>query len=73
VATTTIQVTRGLRRKLASLKLHSRESYSEVLERLLEDLRELDEETRREIEQARREIKAGKFKTQEQVRAELGL
>ncbi len=59
-------------RALAALKLHPRETYNDVLERILEDLSELNEETRRKVEEAVRAIKAGKFRTHDQVRAELG-
>lgn len=72
VATTTIQVSKGMRGALERLKLHPRESYEEVLARLLEDLRELSEETKKEIAIALREIKAGKFRTHEQLKAEMG-
>ena len=72
VATTTIQLSKGTKDVLAGMKLHPRETYEEVLERLLEDLRELSEETKREIERARREIKAGKYRTHDQLKAELG-
>ncbi len=72
VATTTIQLSSGMKKTLQAMKLHPRESYEEVLERILEDLRELNEETKREIEQARREIAQGKFKTHEEVRREMG-
>jgi len=54
------------------MKLHPRESYEEVLERLLEDLHELNEQTKKEIEQAIREIKAGKQRTHQQLKGELG-
>jgi len=54
------------------MKLHPRETYEEVLERLLEDLRELNEQTKKEIEQAIRDIKAGKFRTHRQLKDELG-
>lgn len=72
VATTTIQLTSKLKKALESMKLHPRETYNDVLERILEDLSELNEETKREIEQAVKEIEAGKFKTHEQVKAEMG-
>jgi len=72
MATTTIQLSRGMKDVLEGMKLHPRESYEEVLERLLEDLRELSDETKKEIEKARREIKAGKFRTHDQLKAELG-
>ncbi|TLZ52098.1 MAG: hypothetical protein E6K18_03440 [Methanobacteriota archaeon] len=57
---------------LERLKLHPRETYEEVIERLLEDLRELSQETKREIERAVREIKAGKYRTHGQLKAEMG-
>ena len=72
MATTTIQVSKEMREALETLKLHPRETYEEVLERLLEDLRELNEETKREIERAIREIKAGKYRTHEQLKTEMG-
>lgn len=72
VATTTIQLSRGMRKALERMKLHPRETYEEVLERLLEDLRELNEETKEEIEQAVSEIKAGKYRTHDQLKAEMG-
>jgi predicted transcriptional regulator len=72
MAATTIQLSKELKRTLGGMKLHPRESYEEVLERLLEDLRELNAETKKEIEQAIREIKAGKYRTHDQLKAELG-
>jgi len=55
------------------MKLHPRESYEEVIERILEDLSELNAETKTEIEQALQGIRAGKCRTHDQVRAELGI
>ena len=54
------------------MKLHPRETYEEVLERLLEDLQDLGEETKRDIEEATREIESGKFRTHEQLGDEMG-
>ena len=71
--TTTIQVQSEMKKKLTAMKLHSRETYNDVLERLLEDLSQLDEGTRRDIEKAIREIKSGKYRTHGQVKAEMGL
>ena len=59
VATTTIQLSQDMMKILEGMKLHPRETYEEVLERLLEDLQELNEQTKKEIERAIREIKAG--------------
>ena len=72
VATTTIQLSQDMKRVLEGMKLHPRESYEEVLERLLEDLQELNEQTKREIEQAIRDVKAGKYRTHQQLKDELG-
>jgi len=72
VATTTIQLSKEIKKTLESMKLHPRETYEEVLERILEDLRELSEQTKKEVEQAIREIKAGKYRTHEQLRSEMG-
>lgn len=73
MATTTIQLSTQLKHSLESMKLHPRETFNDVLERLLEDLRELDKQTLAEVEAARAEIRAGKYLTQEQVRKALGL
>jgi len=72
VATTTIQLSSRIKKVLENMKLHPRETYNEVLERILEDLSELNEETKKEIEHAIKEIEAGKYKTHEQAKAELG-
>jgi predicted transcriptional regulator len=72
VATTTIQLTQEMKKVLEGMKLHPRETYEEVLERLLEDLEELNEQTKKEIEQAIRDIKAGRYRTHQQLKDELG-
>ena len=55
------------------MKLHQRETYEEVIERMIEDLSELNEETRKEIEEARKEIESGNYVTHEQMKKDLGL
>jgi len=72
LAATTIQLSKEMKGVLKGMKLHPRETYEEVLERLVEDLRELNEETKKEIERARREIQAGKYRTHDQLKAGLG-
>ncbi len=69
---TTIQVTNELKKALDKLKLYERETYSQVLERLIEDECELSEETKKEIELSLKQIKKGKYKTHEEVKKELG-
>lgn len=70
---TTIQVEESVRDRLNSLKMHTRETYNDVILRLLEDLQELNDETKKEIEKAAKEIKAGKYKTHDEVKEEMGL
>ncbi len=72
VATTTIQLSQDMKKVLEGMKLHPRETYQEVLERLLEDLQELSEQTKKEVEQAIRDIKAGRYRTHQQLKDELG-
>ncbi len=72
MATTTIQLSQEMKKTLEGMKLHPRETYEEVLERLLEDLRELNEQTKEEIERAVREIKAGKYRSHDQLKSEMG-
>lgn len=72
MATSTIQLSTDMKRTLEGMKLHPRETFNDVLERVLEDLRELDEKTKVEVEVARREIRDGKYLTSEQVRKALG-
>ena len=70
---TTIQVSNEVKQELDKKKLYSRETYNEIIERMLEDEMELHEETKKEIEEARKRIKSGKFIHHEQVKKELGL
>ncbi|MDX1534285.1 MAG: hypothetical protein R3291_01540 [Thermoplasmata archaeon] len=72
MATTTIQLSQEMKKTLEGMKLHPRETYEEVLERLLEDLRELNEQTKEEIERAVREIKAGKYRSHDRLKSEMG-
>jgi predicted transcriptional regulator len=73
VTISTIQIKEETKKALQSMKLHPRETYEEVIERLIEDLSELDEKTRAEIEEARKEVESGKFITHEQLKKDLGL
>jgi predicted transcriptional regulator len=73
VTTSTIQLSTEIKRTLESMKVHPRETFNDVLERLVEDVRELDRQTLAEVEEARAEIRAGKYLTQDQVRKAMGL
>ena len=69
---TTIQISDEMRNQLTDLKLYERETYNDVLERIIEDMQELNEKTKKEIAKAIKEIESGNYKTLEEVRKELG-
>lgn len=70
---TTIQVSEHVKKHLDRLRLHVRESYDDVLDRVLEDFEELSEETKRKIAESEKAIKTGKLIPHEQVKRRLGL
>ena len=70
--TTTIQVKSEIRDTLNNMKLHPRETYNDVLERLIEDLQELNAETKRDIKKALEEVESGNYRTHAEVKAEMG-
>lgn len=72
--TTTIKIKIPLKKRLDSLKIHPRESYSEVIGRLVEmaiDDEPLSDATIKAIEESLDDIKMGRTYTLEQVRSEL--
>ena len=69
---TTIQIKEDMKSALTQMKIFERETYNDVLERLIEDVRELNEETKKEIETAIKEIEKGKYVTHEQLAKEMG-
>jgi len=66
---TTIQISDNIRNTLERMKLFQRESYNEVIERMMEDNLELNEKTKKEIEDARR----GKSISHAEVKKRFGL
>jgi len=70
---TTIQISDVTKQILDKMRLFGRETYNDVIDRMIEDNQELSEKTKKEIEEARKRIKAGKFLTQEQAEKKLGL
>jgi predicted transcriptional regulator len=72
---TTIKIGIDLKRRLDTLKIHPRESYSDVIGRLVEctiDDEPLSDETIRAIEESLEDLKAGRTYPLEDVMAELG-
>ena len=72
VIVTTIQIKEDTKSILTQMKLFERETYNDVLERLIEDVHELNTETKKEIESAINEIKSGKYITHEKLAEEMG-
>ena len=73
---TTIQVHRTLKTKLERLKLHPRESYEKVIERLISigmDYEPLSEEEIKDIEEGLADIKAGRVYTTKELKKQLGI
>jgi predicted transcriptional regulator len=73
---TTIQVQPEVKDRLDLLKRHPRESYNEVIERLLEsriDEEPLSDEAIAGIEEALGDIRKGRLYTEEEIRKEFGV
>ncbi len=74
--TTTIQITRTLKKKLEGLKVYPNETMDHVIERLTEskmDREPLSAEEIKEIEEGLVDIKAGRTYTTKQLKKELGI
>ena len=67
---TTIQISDNVKMTLEKMKLFSRESYNEILERMIEDEMELSAETKRELEERR---KNPRLISHEEAKKRLGL
>jgi predicted transcriptional regulator len=70
---TTIQISDNVKNTLDKMKMLERETYNDIIERMLEDDLELNAQTKKDIEEARKRIKSGKFYTQEEVEKKLGI
>ena len=64
---TTIQISDDVKVTLDKMKIYNRETYNEIIERMIEDDLDLNEKTKKKIQEARKRVAAGKFLTQEQV------
>ena len=76
VETTTIVIRKDLKSRLDEVKLHPRETYNDVIERLLEctvDDEPLTEESLRAIEEGLVDIRKGRTVPMEEVMKELGI
>jgi len=69
---TTIQVSKELLSKLQSIKMHSKESYEDIIWNLIEDTMELSEEAKRNIAVSEKQIKEGKTISLEELKKKWG-
>ncbi len=67
---TTIRLSGNVKKQLDKMKIHSKESYSDVIEFLIEDHLELSEETKRRIKKAK---KSENWISHEEVKKRFGL
>jgi len=72
---TTIQLEERVKHKLEELKIHPREPYNQVIERLIEISKEeeLSPQTIKNIKQALEDIKHGRVYSTSRVRKKLGI
>lgn len=71
---TTIQIDKKVKDRLESMKAHPKESYNEIIDRLISisyDEQELSEQTVKNIEEALEDIKRGRLYTTKQVKERL--
>lgn len=73
MSVTTVQLTTQVRDRLGEMRLHPRESYNDVMLRILEDLSDLDERTLKDINRARSDIRAGRGVPHAEVARRVGL
>ncbi|GLI46822.1 DUF7557 family protein [Methanoculleus bourgensis] len=73
---TTVWITPANKSRLEALKRHPKESYNEVIGRLLDmavDDEPLSEEAIRGIEEALEDIRAGRLYSEDEIRKEFGV
>jgi len=77
---TTVQIPVKVKKELDAFKDHARETYAEVIEKLVELAREqeeskmeLSEEAIKGVEEAREDIKKGRVYTTAKLKKELGI
>jgi hypothetical protein len=71
--TTTIQINENIRDILNDMKMHPRETYNDVIERILEYFQDLNAQTKKEIKKAIEGFESGMYKSLDQIIKELGL
>ncbi len=67
---TTIQISDNVKKTLDKMKIIERETYNEIIEKMIEDDLELSERTKKELEERR---KSKNFVSQKEAKKRLGL
>ena len=70
---TTIQMSRELKERLDSMKVTPSETYEEVIDDLIESVKELSEETKKALRMAEKDIEEGRVYGLDRVKKEMGL
>ena len=70
---TTIQINKNVKSLLLKQKISDKDSYNDILERILEDTMEFTEKTKRDIAESKRQIARGEVVSLEEIEKELGL
>ena len=70
---TTIQISDNVKKTLDRMKMLERETYNDIIERMIEDDLEINEQTKKDIEEAKKRIKTGRFVSNEEVKRRLGI
>jgi predicted transcriptional regulator len=73
---TTIQLEERIKNKLEGMKIHQRETYSKVIERLIQSSREeevLSPQTIKNIESSLEDVKRGRVCSTKEVKNKLGI
>ena len=73
---TTIQVDKKIKDKLDAMKVHPKESYNEIIDRLISvsyDDEELSDETIEDIEESLEQVRQGRTISNEELKERLGI
>jgi Zn-finger protein len=73
---TTIQVDKKVKDKLEAMKVHPKESYNEIIDRLISvsyDDEELSDETMKDIEKSFEQVRQGRTISNEELKERLGI
>jgi len=77
---TTIQIQKSLKKELDSLREYKRETYADIIKKLIERFKEreeseleLSEEVLKAIKEAREDVRKGKVYSTKQIKETLGL